>query len=101
MIGLLTGTIEADEGELTVAGFDVSQERQEMERVVGFCPQFDCLYERLTGDEHLELFGRLRGVDMSARARHRRDVCEELGLDNDLLSRRVSALRFFFCFIIL
>lgn len=37
----------------------------EMERVhqlMGYCPQFDAISDLLTGQEHLELYARLRGV---------------------------------------
>lgn len=29
---------------------------------LGYCPQFDALYDELTGREHLQLYARLRGV---------------------------------------
>lgn len=29
---------------------------------IGYCPQFDCLYDELTAREHLQLYCRLRGV---------------------------------------
>ena len=29
---------------------------------IGYCPQFDALYEELTPDEHIRLFSRIRGV---------------------------------------
>lgn len=36
--------------------------RREAGRLVGWCPQFDGLLELLTVREHLELFGRIKGV---------------------------------------
>jgi ABC-type multidrug transport system ATPase subunit len=29
---------------------------------IGYCPQFDALYDELTGREHLHLYARLRGI---------------------------------------
>lgn len=29
---------------------------------MGFCPQFDVLWDLLTGEEHLQLFGRIKGL---------------------------------------
>jgi ABC-type multidrug transport system ATPase subunit len=31
-------------------------------RKIGFCPQFDALFELLTGREHLELYARIKGI---------------------------------------
>lgn len=29
---------------------------------IGYCPQFDALYDQLTAREHLQLYSRLRGI---------------------------------------
>ena len=29
---------------------------------IGYCPQFDALYDELTAREHIQLYARLRGV---------------------------------------
>lgn len=34
----------------------------DVQRNLGYCPQFDALFPLLTGREHLEFFARLRGV---------------------------------------
>jgi len=33
---------------------------------MGVCPQFDLLWDLLTAEEHLELFGRIKGIDESS-----------------------------------
>ena len=33
-----------------------------MQQKIGYCPQFDALYDELTASEHLHLYSRLRGV---------------------------------------
>ena len=33
-----------------------------MQRKIGYCPQFDALYDELTAREHLQLYSRLRGI---------------------------------------
>ena len=37
----------------------------QVQREVGYCPQFDALYDELTAREHLQLYSRLRGVPPS------------------------------------
>ncbi len=44
----------------------------------GYCPQVPVLYERLTCDEHLELFGAAYGVSAGDLARSRAELYEEL-----------------------
>ena len=34
----------------------------QVQRQIGYCPQFDALYDELTAREHLQLYSRLRGV---------------------------------------
>lgn len=33
-----------------------------MQQSIGYCPQFDALFDDLTAREHLELYTRLRGI---------------------------------------
>ena len=34
----------------------------QVQQNIGYCPQFDALYDELTAREHLQLYSRLRGV---------------------------------------
>jgi ABC-type multidrug transport system ATPase subunit len=40
-------------------------ELAQMQKIIGYCPQFDALYEELTAKEHVELYARLRGIPAS------------------------------------
>ena len=40
----------------------VRKELARVQRSIGYCPQFDALYDELTAREHLYLYARLRGV---------------------------------------
>lgn len=51
LMKILVGAIAADSGEVRIEGR------------MGYCPQEPVLYERLTCDEHLELFGVAYGMD--------------------------------------
>lgn len=64
---ILVGALNRDAGNVTHSG------------LVGFCPQEPVLYERLTCDEHFELFGRAYGMDESAMQLSRDDIYETLG----------------------
>ena len=39
-----------------------ANERHEIRRMTGVCPQHDVLFDQLTPREHLRFFGRIRGI---------------------------------------
>ena len=54
LMKILVGALTADAGEIRVSGR------------MGYCPQEPVLYDRLTCDEHLQLFGVAYGMDDAA-----------------------------------
>ncbi len=54
LMNILVGALEADSGRVKVSG------------LIGYCPQEPVLYDRLTCDEHLELFGVAYGMEAQA-----------------------------------
>jgi ABC-type multidrug transport system ATPase subunit len=67
LMKILVGALDRDAGTVTHSG------------PVGFCPQEPVLYERLTCDEHVELFGRAYGMVDSAIERSRDAIYTTLG----------------------
>ncbi|KAG7399525.1 hypothetical protein PHYBOEH_008650 [Phytophthora boehmeriae] len=59
---MMTGDILPTSGTGTLGGFDILAEQLEVRRLIGYCPQFDALFELMTVREHLELFARIKGV---------------------------------------
>ncbi|GBE24803.1 ABC-type transporter ATP-binding protein EcsA [bacterium BMS3Bbin02] len=53
LMKILVGSLEGDAGRVDMRG------------TFGYCPQDPLLYERLTPDEHFELFGEAYGLDRS------------------------------------
>lgn len=66
---ILVGELAADAGTVTRTG------------VLGYCPQQPVVYERLTCDEHIELFARAYRMTHEAERRARRDLYEALGFE--------------------
>jgi ABC-type multidrug transport system ATPase subunit len=64
---ILVGSIDSDAGIVEKNGS------------LGYCPQEPILYERLTCDEHFQLFGRAYGMGDSAIDSSRDDIYEVLG----------------------
>lgn len=72
---ILVGELAADAGAVTRSG------------VLGYCPQQPVLYDRLTCDEHIELFARAYRMTHEAERRARRDLYEELGFERYAATR--------------
>lgn len=47
---------------LTACVPSVLKELLEVQQSLGYCPQFDALFDELTAREHLQLYTRLRGI---------------------------------------
>lgn len=54
-------------GTAVVAGFDVSQEPEEIKRGVGLVPDIPNLFPRLSARNNLEFMGKLYGLDKCGR----------------------------------
>ncbi|HEX6310891.1 MAG TPA: ABC transporter ATP-binding protein [Acidimicrobiia bacterium] len=79
LIQIVVGLLDRDGGEI-----------QRPDRL-GYCPQVPMLWEKLTVDEHFELFARAYGLDTAAQARAVQTLLEELRFAK-YRSRRVDEL---------
>src|SRR5439155_9640007 len=69
---LITGQLKPSKGELTVLGERIWR-NPEMYQRIGFCPEQDAFYDRMTGLEWVTALSRLNGVgDAAARDMGRR-----------------------------
>jgi len=59
---MITGDEPISSGDIYVNGCNVKNSIQQVQRQIGYCPQFDGLLDQLTGRETLTLFSRLRGI---------------------------------------
>lgn len=57
LLSILATFMKLEAGEAFVAGFDVSRERDEIRKLVGFISHHTMLYESLTARENLEFIG--------------------------------------------
>lgn len=79
-IRLLCGFLQAQRGEITVAGVDVVKDPTEMRRHVGVLSEDIALYDRLTGQEFLEFAGQMHGLSQSNARSRANDLLERLDL---------------------
>ena len=69
-IKLMTGVLRPDEGVITVAGHDLSKDRLAAQRAIGYVPDSNDLYDRLTGLEYLNFMADIYQVDAARRKEH-------------------------------
>ncbi|KAM9081967.1 ATP-binding cassette sub-family A member 2 isoform 2-T2 [Megaptera novaeangliae] len=77
---MLTGDESTTGGEAFVNGHSVLKELLQVQQSLGYCPQFDALFDELTAREHLQLYTRLRGIPWKDEARVVRWALEKLEL---------------------
>ena len=77
---MLSGEIPPTTGDIRLSGMDMFTRAHECRKHIGFCPQFDALFELLTAREHLTLYGRLKGIEEEDVARVVNEKIGEMGL---------------------
>ncbi len=75
LMKILVGALVADAGSVTRSGR------------LGYCPQQPVVYERLTCDEHFEVFGRAYGMSGEQERRSRRGLYATLGFERYAATR--------------
>ena len=78
---MITGDESISSGDIYVNGFDVKKSIKQVQKQIGYCPQFEGLLDQLTGRETLILFCRLRGIKESDIDRHIVDISKLLYFD--------------------
>jgi ABC-2 type transport system ATP-binding protein len=66
-VRMLTALLKPTRGAARVAGYDVTKSPQEIRANVGVLTEQHGLYMRMTGEEYLEFFGKVYGLDPRAR----------------------------------
>jgi len=69
-IKMMTGILKPDQGSITMAGHDLAAERLEAQRLIGFVPDGNDLYDRLSGLEYLNFMADVYQVSAAQRKAH-------------------------------
>jgi ABC-type multidrug transport system ATPase subunit len=59
---LMTGVYQPTSGNAYVRGYSITETIERVQEFIGYCPQFDLLWDDLTVEEHLYLYSRLKCV---------------------------------------
>ena len=62
LINLITGVLQFNEGHITLLDKQVGKNKNEVNRLFGFVPQFHSFYQDLSPAENLEFFGAWAGL---------------------------------------
>ncbi|KAL5250662.1 hypothetical protein ACHWQZ_G016406 [Mnemiopsis leidyi] len=66
-ISLLTGLYPPSKGTAYISGRDIRTDMAAIRRQIGYCPQYNVLFDELTVEEHLIFFCYLKGVNTTMR----------------------------------
>jgi ABC-2 type transport system ATP-binding protein len=69
-IRLLTGVLSPDSGSIRIGGYDIAHDPMEAKRLIGYLPDNQEMYERLTGLEYLQFLADIYQVDAAQRKAH-------------------------------
>lgn len=76
--------LKASSGSISIYGYDLSNDLDFIRQIIGFCPQESILFPFMTVQEHLEFFGKLKGLS----GRELKIDTDQLVEDIDLVDKR-------------
>jgi ATP-binding cassette subfamily A (ABC1) protein 3 len=59
-ISMITGLAEPTKGKILINDLDIVQQTKEARTYIGFCPQYNLLFDDMTVYEHLKFFAKLK-----------------------------------------
>src|SRR5262245_3938808 len=86
-IKIIAGILAPSKGIISVTGLPLPERAVDVKQRIGYVPEAAALFETLTGQEFLELSGRLHGVDEDTLQARIRDILETFQLTSDRSSR--------------
>ncbi|CAF1508315.1 unnamed protein product, partial [Adineta steineri] len=80
---ILVGMLEPTSGQVTIQGMNNQSQIEEVRHYLGFCPQYDILYDELSVEEHLELIAKMRHMNKEFMKESIETILQLIGLTND------------------
>lgn len=80
LLSILTGHYKATHGEAFIGGYDIHKDSNKIYKMIGVCPQFDCLWPELTIEDHFLFYIRLRGIQRKLEQYHLENVIDQMKL---------------------
>jgi ABC-2 type transport system ATP-binding protein len=86
-IKIIAGILAPGSGAVSVAGLPLPERAVDVKQRIGYVPETAVLFDSLTGQEFLELSGRLHGVEEETLQARIASILETFGLTSDRVSR--------------
>jgi ABC-2 type transport system ATP-binding protein len=86
-IKIIAGILAPSAGSVSVCGLPLPEQAISVKERIGYVPEAAVLFESLTGQEFLELTGRLHNVEEDTLQTRMRSILETFGLYSDRVSR--------------
>ena len=80
LLSMLTGLLNPSGGTAYVSTFDIEHDLDKVQSIIGYCPQFNILWDELTAAEHLLLFAKLRNTPIHTRDELVREKLNQVNL---------------------
>lgn len=79
-LAMLSGEFAPSGGNVYLNGLDLTTNVHTCRRKLGYCPQFDSIFELLTAREHLQLYARIKGIKEEHITTVAQNKIDEMGL---------------------
>jgi ABC-2 type transport system ATP-binding protein len=86
-VKIIAGILAPSSGRVTVCGLPLPEQAVAVKQRIGYVPEAAALFESLSGQEFLELSGRLHEVEEETLQHRIRSMLETFGLTSDRVSR--------------
>ncbi|MBC7091555.1 MAG: ATP-binding cassette domain-containing protein [Nitrososphaeria archaeon] len=80
IINILCGLLKPTSGFVSVGGYDMQKELENVRKFIGVCPQETVVYPYLTGEENIQLFGELHTMNKDLLKARKKLLLTKLGL---------------------
>lgn len=87
---MITGILNADEGEITINGKSIVKEPIEAKKQFGFVPDNADIFLRLKGIEYLNFMGDIYGIDTEIRQQRIEELCKTFEMEKALNDKIIS-----------
>lgn len=81
-MNMITGFIEATDGEICVNGYDISKKPKKAKKQIGYMPEGVPSYQELTPREFIKYMAELKLVDKKTRKEEVQNVIKQTGLED-------------------
>jgi ABC-type multidrug transport system ATPase subunit len=64
----LTNEFHPTKGSLTINGLNVQRDFSKVRSMIGYCPQYDSIFDWMSVEEHLWFYAKIKGIPTEFRA---------------------------------